>query len=188
MNNCEERHPNLQREERKMNVKDKLLPELDLDKIVKKTAKQNDWSQEQAQEAEMQYRGFLKATMIENGESFVPTFEIDEVWHNHILDTQKYSQDCKVLFGHILHHEPSYGDDAAENNFLKGLATKTQKFFKENFSINLDYSSKAVPSNDFADNMQVTCQGKCHTIPENLTCCSCMTCRSGPVKGLAIGA
>lgn len=171
-----------------MNVTDKLLPELDLDKVVKKTAKKNDWSKEQAQEAEMQYRGFLKAIMMENGGSFVPTYEIDEIWHNHILDTQKYGEDCHKLFGQMLHHEPSYGDDEQENNFLKRMASKTQEFFKENFAIDLNYSSKAVPNNDFADNMQVTCQGNCHVIPNKMTCCSCMTCRSGPVKGLALGS
>lgn len=38
-----------------------------------------------------------------------PTLEIDEIWHQHILDTRRYHQDCLALFGHYLHHDPSFG-------------------------------------------------------------------------------
>ena len=37
----------------------------------------------------------------------VPTLEIDEFWHNHILYTQRYTEDCLNIFGHYLHHEPA---------------------------------------------------------------------------------
>ena len=36
------------------------------------------------------------------------TQDVDEAWHLHILDTQKYAQDCQDLFGGFLHHIPSY--------------------------------------------------------------------------------
>ena len=31
--------------------------------------------------------------------------DMDQVWHVHILQTQKYTEDCITLFGHYLHHE-----------------------------------------------------------------------------------
>ena len=31
--------------------------------------------------------------------------DMDTVWHCHILQTQKYTQDCLAIFGHYLHHE-----------------------------------------------------------------------------------
>jgi hypothetical protein len=34
----------------------------------------------------------------------------DKVWHAHILDTTKYSDDCNRAFGHLLHHAPNYDD------------------------------------------------------------------------------
>jgi hypothetical protein len=37
----------------------------------------------------------------------VPTREIDEFWHNHILYTQQYFRDCENIFGHYLHHAPA---------------------------------------------------------------------------------
>lgn len=34
---------------------------------------------------------------------------IDDFWHLHILDTQKYAEDCQVIFGYFLHHFPYFG-------------------------------------------------------------------------------
>ena len=31
---------------------------------------------------------------------------IDEVWHLHVLDTQRYAPDCTKLFGQMIHHDP----------------------------------------------------------------------------------
>ena len=41
--------------------------------------------------------------------SIVPNTYIDEFWHNHILDTLSYSDDCNRIFGEYLHHYPYYG-------------------------------------------------------------------------------
>lgn len=30
----------------------------------------------------------------------------DMYWHLHILDTKKYQEDCNLLFGFFLHHDP----------------------------------------------------------------------------------
>jgi len=39
----------------------------------------------------------------------IPNKYIDEFWHAHILDTLKYHEDCKKIFGEYLHHFPYYG-------------------------------------------------------------------------------
>lgn len=41
----------------------------------------------------------------------VPTREIDEFWHNHILYTREYARDCECIFGKFLHHDPSLPDE-----------------------------------------------------------------------------
>ncbi|WP_406684312.1 hypothetical protein N1F78_00875 [Seonamhaeicola sp. MEBiC1930] len=122
-----------------MNVTDKILPELDLDNIVKKTANKNGWSKEQANDIETKYRGFLKLNQIHEGTEFAPDPEIDELWHAHILDTQKYIADCGQLFGYFLHHEPSYKAPNEPNVSLEDASKRTQTLFKENFGIDLNF-------------------------------------------------
>jgi hypothetical protein len=39
--------------------------------------------------------------------TLVPTKAIDDVWHFHILDTQKYIEDCMELHGAVVHHFPA---------------------------------------------------------------------------------
>lgn len=34
---------------------------------------------------------------------------VDEFWHQHILDTHAYHEDCEVIFGNYLHHFPYFG-------------------------------------------------------------------------------
>lgn len=41
----------------------------------------------------------------------VPNKQIDEMWHEHILDTRKYSDDCQTVFGYYLHHTPANPKD-----------------------------------------------------------------------------
>ncbi len=40
-------------------------------------------------------------------QSLSPTGDVDEIWHEHILHTNKYALDCKKLFGKFLHHFPT---------------------------------------------------------------------------------
>ena len=44
-----------------------------------------------------------------------PSEEVDEFWHNHILDTRKYKQDCEQIFGFYLEHYPYFGIDGKTN-------------------------------------------------------------------------
>jgi len=39
----------------------------------------------------------------------VPSKLVDLVWHEHILDTEKYKRDTLRMFGHYVHHAPSFG-------------------------------------------------------------------------------
>lgn len=82
---------------------------VDLERIVQKLAVQPGWSLARAREAELDYRRFLNLRVQYPGTSLVPTHDIDEVWHGHILDTRAYAADCERLFGGFLHHAPSFG-------------------------------------------------------------------------------
>jgi hypothetical protein len=65
---------------------------------------------------EREYRRFLALHLAFPGEDIVPCQPVDEMWHQHILDTRAYARDCEALFGEFLHHFPYFGmsgpDDA----------------------------------------------------------------------------
>ncbi len=63
------------------------------------------WTIQQTNIAINRYKMFLYLQFIFPDMELVPTKEIDEVWHAHILvDTSVYIKDCQNLFGYILHH------------------------------------------------------------------------------------
>lgn len=70
---------------------------------------QNGWTLEEATAAIEQYRCFLLLVYLYPDRMIVPSRAVDQVWHEHILDTQKYQEDCLEVFGHLLHHYPYLG-------------------------------------------------------------------------------
>lgn len=88
---------------------------LDLERIVTKLAKQPRWTMARARKAERDYRRFLELHVRYPSTSLVPTLDIDEMWHAHILDTRTYAADCERLFGTFMHHAPAWdGENEAE--------------------------------------------------------------------------
>lgn len=65
------------------------------------------WSSEDAFHCSQLYKNFLFLQKKYASIPLVPTREIDEFWHNHILYTQNYFRDCLHIFGYYLHHEPA---------------------------------------------------------------------------------
>lgn len=67
-----------------------------------------------------EYRKFLALHLAHPGADIVPCKLVDEIWHQHILDTRAYADDCQALFGEFLHHYPYFGmngpDDARALN------------------------------------------------------------------------
>jgi len=66
------------------------------------------WSEEKTERVEKMYRRFL-FLQVTSTETIVPTRDIDDFWHAHILDTRKYAADCQTAFGFYLHHYPYFG-------------------------------------------------------------------------------
>ncbi|MCW7538316.1 hypothetical protein OOT46_10740 [Aquabacterium sp. A7-Y] len=77
------------------------------------------WSAERVASAELGYRRYLKLRVLHPDVMIPPTRDADQFWHNHILDTRKYAEDCERVFGHFLHHFPYFGvqgdEDAAQH-------------------------------------------------------------------------
>lgn len=83
--------------------------DLDLECIAFKAAYDEGWSLETVDRAEFYYRCFLQAILDHPHFRLAPTKEIDRFWHHHILDTQKYMDDCESVLGYYLHHFPYSG-------------------------------------------------------------------------------
>lgn len=85
---------------------------IDLSKITQRLSEKcRDWTPERVQIAVEEYRRFLYLAMTHPDVSLIPpTPDIDEVWHNHILYTVQYADDCETLFGEFFHHQPGEGE------------------------------------------------------------------------------
>jgi hypothetical protein len=85
------------------------------------------WTRQQALQAIGRYKTFLFVSYLHPEISLVPTQEIDRVWHCHILHTRKYREDCEMLFGYFIDHEPeSETWDEANPQNMDAAFTQTQ--------------------------------------------------------------
>lgn len=85
------------------------LRHLDLDVVREKMMDKYSMTAREAVTGEIEYKRFLYAMIKKDkGEMLSPpTQAVDDFWHQHILFTEKYTDDCDVLFGHYLHHSPA---------------------------------------------------------------------------------
>jgi hypothetical protein len=71
------------------------------------------WDSAVVDDMEKDYIKFLalNKTLMDFDQEFkmIPNRFIDEFWHAHILDTEKYAKDCQQVFGQYFHHYPYYG-------------------------------------------------------------------------------
>jgi hypothetical protein len=58
---------------------------------------------------EVEYRKFLAMHLAHPDSEVVPCKIVDEMWHQHILDTIAYREDCDAIFGQFLDHFPYFG-------------------------------------------------------------------------------
>jgi hypothetical protein len=66
----------------------------------------NGWDPARRTAAEAGYRRFLALKYVCPTASLRPSDDVDEIWHQHILNTRQYAKDCSGLFGGFLHHQP----------------------------------------------------------------------------------
>ena len=89
------------------------IGQLDLDSIRLKVIEKYGWSSEKTSEVELGYRRFLYA-LAENRTGLSispPAVEVDEFWHEHILNTPKYREDCDRIFGRYMDHTPGLSSE-----------------------------------------------------------------------------
>jgi hypothetical protein len=96
------------------------------------------WSIEQARQAIEKYRRFLILNYLYPDKIIVPSRTIDRVWHTHILDTAKYREDCRILFGQFMDHFPYFGmKDESDRQNLEDAFAQTQKLWVKHFGVEM---------------------------------------------------
>lgn len=114
-----------------------ILTDLDLEPILIKAMDAEEghgWTFDFACRVAQEYRRFLVLCLEHPSDPIVPSSLVDDFWHLHILDTQKYIDDCQQCFGSMLHHFPYFGmrgkKDAANlrEAWLKTLALYQSTF------------------------------------------------------------
>ncbi len=89
------------------------------------------WHRDEALHCLKLYKNFILLQKKHLPECLVPTREIDEFWHNHILYTKQYHADCAAIFGHYLHHVPANPNEDAEQ--LVEDYQKTKRYYFAEF-------------------------------------------------------
>lgn len=111
------------------------IDKLDLTKVKAKFLSRKGWWWKLKNDVniiEKDYRKFLyllgtEATMM------VPwTQNLDDFWHEHILDTAQYAKDCEHLFGKMIHHNPHLPVGTAAHKVASKATSKAySSAFKE---------------------------------------------------------
>jgi len=127
------------------------------------TEEGHGWSTDYVSHVERRYRRYLCMVQLSPFGDAVPTRDIDQFWHQHILDTRAYAGDCQRVFGSFLHHFPYFGmrgEEDAEN--LQDSFEQTKILYAKLFGA--DYCEEASGSDPTT----------CHKGPGN-----CHKCKNG---------
>ena len=109
------------------------LKKLDLSQIACKLMHYG-WPRQKIARSLMRYLMFLTLVYLYPNTVLVPTQEIDRVWHCHILHTRKYRQDCEMLFGYFVDHEPETNREKGEGySSLTSAFAQTRSLFERHF-------------------------------------------------------
>jgi len=101
------------------------------------------WTEDALVEAETAYRRFLALNLLHPTEQLAVNAVVDEYWHQHILHTLKYAEDCQKIFGFYLHHDPTVGAGGEdEQRQLQETFVVTQRLWQEAFGVPLVQESK----------------------------------------------
>lgn len=112
------------------------IHELDLSMVANNMVLKQKWLPSEVKDACQFYKNFLFLKYKYPHETLAPSEDIDEFWHNHILDTERYRQDCEKIFGCYLDHYPYFGIDGRTTLDDLGAAfATTQRLHKEEFGI-----------------------------------------------------
>jgi hypothetical protein len=81
--------------------------------IIARAAEKNGWDRAETEAAAREYRRYLLLRYLHPGIRIAGINKNgDQLWHEHIIDTDKYRHDCMRIFGSVLDHQPFYEPSA----------------------------------------------------------------------------
>ena len=86
-------------------------------KLLKRCIELLAWRVDFAMNVLLAYKDFLEAKVSISdfdGTMLEPSMPIYQMWSQHILDTACYNNDCELLFGRVLHHDPDLFKDVLQ--------------------------------------------------------------------------
>lgn len=124
-------------------IPDTTIINFDSAHIEKRVQKKCNLSNEETKEALLEYKRFLylfyccyccnndqkqqdSLTTTTTAPSLVPGPLVDEFWHDHILHSKQYYDDCHRMFGCMMHHFPSENEEGE-------CADDTMRLYEEIF-------------------------------------------------------
>lgn len=115
---------------KELEVKD-LIQNLDLSMVGHNMVVKSGWLPSEVAQACELYRNFLYLRFKYPNEILPPSEDIDEFWHNHILDTKKYRNDCQKIFGYYLDHDPNFDRNGSGPEVNEAFANTQDLYMKE---------------------------------------------------------
>lgn len=111
------------------------IDHLDFSNIINKMIHHQGWRKSDAHQVCKMYKNYLYLRKKYDSQyALPPSEEIDEFWHNHILDTKQYRIDCEKIFGYYLDHYPYFGiDNTTTLTDLENAFAITQQLYYQEF-------------------------------------------------------
>jgi hypothetical protein len=107
--------------------------------LVARCMRKYDWKLSLAERCLKGYRQFMELKTVMNDwkdKQLTPPISVSMMWEEHILDNLNYSNDCVLLFGHTIGHNPDASLD--ERAWLERIKT-TKIAFQARFANDMDY-------------------------------------------------
>jgi hypothetical protein len=109
------------------------ISNIDLQLIENDLTRTLEWSHSKCEDIIAEYKKFmyLCITNTDKTKSMIPSKDVDEVWHAHILRTEKYVSDCHIVGKKYIHHLPTPSDAPPANpiEFENGTKYLYEKVF-----------------------------------------------------------
>jgi uncharacterized protein (TIGR04222 family) len=102
------------------------------ERFSERLARDNGWPSAYARRVEAEYRRFLLLAATP-GEFVVPSEQVDQAWHLHLLDSARYRRFCREVLGCTLDHQPGDGS-ASERERLSRACTRTLARYEQRFA------------------------------------------------------
>jgi len=98
------------------------------DRFIERMMKENMWSREYTLRVINEYKKFVYLATIQN---VAPSYEVDQVWHTHLLFTKDYKKMCEEVLKTELHHNPT--DKADVRTLGKNQYQETKQLYTKIF-------------------------------------------------------